>query len=221
MSKKQKFADELKRIIEDDRYGYDQSHRWGPDYDCSSLIIHCLAAAGYDVQEGSGYTGTLLNIAKHIGCDIYEFDGNVWDMEDIGFVWNVERHVEGVFNANLWGGAHINEFGDITGGMQGDQTGNEISYCTPYHLGSYPNDWDYYAVLPDDSDDSDDDDEYVEIHTTEHDWVRIDGLIDGIRCPSKNVKVDSWPTVPAHGIASDGDDYGGYLGTPAGTIRIW
>lgn len=61
---------------------------------------------------------------------------------------------------------------------------------------------------------------YTEVHTTAGKWTRLEGLIDGIRCPSKKVQVDSWPAVPAGGRASDGDDYAGDLGTPARVIRI-
>lgn len=30
-------------LANDDSYGYDQTHRWGPDYDCSSAVIKCMA----------------------------------------------------------------------------------------------------------------------------------------------------------------------------------
>ena len=33
-------------IAADARHGYDQTERWGPDYDCSSLVIHVWRAAG-------------------------------------------------------------------------------------------------------------------------------------------------------------------------------
>ena len=31
-------------MARDDRHGYDQEKRWGPDYDCSSFVIACLSA---------------------------------------------------------------------------------------------------------------------------------------------------------------------------------
>ena len=31
-------------IAADARHGYDQTERWGPDYDCSSLVIHVWRA---------------------------------------------------------------------------------------------------------------------------------------------------------------------------------
>ena len=33
-------------IAADDSHGYDQTSRWGPDYDCSSLVIDCFKRAG-------------------------------------------------------------------------------------------------------------------------------------------------------------------------------
>lgn len=47
-----------------------------------------------------------------------------------------------------WVQASINEKGTITGGQSGDQTGKEIGYCSPYHYGTYPNDWDYVLIPP-------------------------------------------------------------------------
>ena len=35
-------------IANDDSHGYDQTNRWGPDYDCSSLIIQAWQNAGVD-----------------------------------------------------------------------------------------------------------------------------------------------------------------------------
>ena len=37
-------------IAADASHGYDQTERWGPDYDCSSLVIHVWRAAGVPLQ---------------------------------------------------------------------------------------------------------------------------------------------------------------------------
>ena len=36
-------------IANDNTHGYDQQYRWGPDYDCSSLIISAWQQAGVPV----------------------------------------------------------------------------------------------------------------------------------------------------------------------------
>ena len=37
-------------IAADDSHGYDQAGRWGPDYDCSSLVISAFRKAGGSAQ---------------------------------------------------------------------------------------------------------------------------------------------------------------------------
>ena len=38
-------------------HGYDQGDRWGPDYDCSSMVISAYRAAGLPLR--STYTGNI------------------------------------------------------------------------------------------------------------------------------------------------------------------
>ena len=45
-------------IAADNSHGYDQIHRWGPDYDCSSLAISAYRAAGLELK-GATYTGNM------------------------------------------------------------------------------------------------------------------------------------------------------------------
>ena len=44
-------------IANDDSHGYDQGSRWGPDYDCSSLVISAWKQAG--VPLSCTYTGNM------------------------------------------------------------------------------------------------------------------------------------------------------------------
>ena len=44
-------------IAADDSHGYDQTSRWGPDYDCSSLVISAFKKAG--VPLSCTYTGNM------------------------------------------------------------------------------------------------------------------------------------------------------------------
>lgn len=40
-----------KDIANDNTHGYDQTNRWGPDYDCSSFVISAWDAAGVSVKS--------------------------------------------------------------------------------------------------------------------------------------------------------------------------
>ena len=40
-------------MANDDAHGYDQNHRNGPDYDCSSLVGTALHEAGFNVSPDS------------------------------------------------------------------------------------------------------------------------------------------------------------------------
>ena len=42
-------------IANDNTHGYDQQYRWGPDYDCSSLIISAWQQAGVPVKTKGAY----------------------------------------------------------------------------------------------------------------------------------------------------------------------
>lgn len=48
-------------IANDDSHGYSQSVRWGPSYDCSSLVISAWEQAGVPVKSvgGATYTGNM------------------------------------------------------------------------------------------------------------------------------------------------------------------
>ena len=47
-------------IANDPAHGYDQQNRWGPDYDCASLIISAWENAGVPVrQRGATYPGNM------------------------------------------------------------------------------------------------------------------------------------------------------------------
>lgn len=58
-----KAIEEAKRIANDNRHGYSQKNRNGkPDYDCSSLVIHCLDYGGFPMSSyGATYTGNMTN----------------------------------------------------------------------------------------------------------------------------------------------------------------
>lgn len=126
-------------IADDDSHGYDQSSRWGADYDCSSLIYEGFrVGGGFNLPVHSGYTGTMVSDFTNAGFTWYPGLGNdVSECMRGDILLNIVDHVELYIGNQQNVGAHINEFGDITGGEVGDQSGTEIS-ITGYY--SYP--WD-------------------------------------------------------------------------------
>ena len=125
-------------IAEDDSHGYDQSSRWGPDYDCSSFVISAFKKAG--VPLGCTYTGNMRGDMLRRGFE--DVTGSV----DLNTGAGLERGdvlLNHVHHTALYIGggqivqASVNELGGVTGGQTGDQTGREISTRGYYN---YP--WD-------------------------------------------------------------------------------
>lgn len=126
-------------IAKDNSHGYDQGSRWGPDYDCSSLIYEGFrVGGGFSLPEHSGYTGTMVNDFTAAGFEwLSGIGNNSSELQRGDILLNIQNHVELYLGEGRNVGAHCNEFGGITGGQTGDQTGNEIGEGGFY---SYP--WD-------------------------------------------------------------------------------
>ena len=132
----------IENLANDNSHGYDQLHRWGPDYDCSSAVIASWEGAGVPVHKnGASYTGNMLhsflkagfiNVTKTINLDTGEglMRGDV--------LLNVKHHTAMYAGNGMEVEASINEHGKATGGTTGDQTGREILIRT---YRNYP--WDY------------------------------------------------------------------------------
>lgn len=116
-------------IARDNSHGYDQGSRWGPDYDCSSLVYEAFrVGGGFDLPVHSGYTGTMVADFTAAGFTWLPGIGNsASELQRGDILLNIQAHVEIYLGENMNVGAHINEFGGIIGGQPGDQTGNEIS----------------------------------------------------------------------------------------------
>lgn len=126
-------------IAKDDSHGYDQIKRWGPDYDCSSLVIESFAQAGTKVKEnGATYTGNMRAAFLKSGfvdvTSLIELS-NGENLEPGDVLLNVEHHTELYIGDGRTVTASINEKGTISGGKSGDQTGKEIR-VRDYH--NYP-----------------------------------------------------------------------------------
>ncbi len=125
-AKIERMVQEAIKIASDDSHGYDQTHRQGPDYDCSSLVDACLKQAGIQTKWVPPYTGNQVEKLTQSGFvyiagvgtrkrgDILYRDGHT------GIYLGNNKTVEALYN----------EFGGITGGKSGDQTGREICVLT-------------------------------------------------------------------------------------------
>lgn len=128
-------------IANNPAHGYDQLHRWGPDYDCSSLVISAWESVGLAVREaGASYTGDMRG--AFLACGFRDVIGSVDLATGIGLepgdvLLNYAAHTAMVTGNGRIVAARINEHGQTTGGSTGDQTGREICQQNYYN---YP--WD-------------------------------------------------------------------------------
>ena len=124
-------------IANDDSHGYDQAHRDGPDYDCSSLVSWAYFKAGINTRPGyTPATGTMYVV--FIAAGFNDVTGQVDLGSGGGLVAGDVLLKPGNHTAMYIGNGQVveasqNEFGGITGGVSGDQTGKEI------HIGNYYN----------------------------------------------------------------------------------
>lgn len=112
-------------IANDDTHGYDQDERWGPDYDCASLVIQAFVEAGLDVRSlGATNTSNMRSAFVKAGFSQISYtDGMTLYPGDV--LWR-DGHCAMYIGDDQIVSAHINELGTITGGQTGDQTGHEI-----------------------------------------------------------------------------------------------
>ena len=115
-------------IANDNSHGYDQEHRTGPDYDCSSLITIALQKAGLGI--GVGTTSTMLSQLlgagfKNVTSKVNISNGSGMKRGDV--LLKPGSHTAMYIGDRKMVHARINEFGGVTGGKTGDQTGNEIA----------------------------------------------------------------------------------------------
>ena len=151
MGKIQKMVDYAVKIANDDSHGYSQSRRWetqGTDRDCSSLMYDAAHHAGYNVTvgpSGTHYTGTMIDDFRKAGFKVYDFDGNLNDLDKGDILvrdpWGEDGHTEMYIGNGKFVGAHGSEYGTADG-APGDQTGDEISVCNAY------GNWDYVLEPP-------------------------------------------------------------------------
>lgn len=118
-------------IAADDRHGYSQSHRNGPDYDCSSLVGTALSKASFAVSK---YSTTRNLESQLIKCGFKKCHAP-WKRGDIHLA--AGHHVTMSTDASHIVHASQSENGGIDG-ETGDQTGREIC-VRPYYDLPYEN----------------------------------------------------------------------------------
>ena len=133
MSAAEKAAAWAEGIALDDSHGYDQRGRWGPDYDCSSLVISAYKLAGLDLE--STYTGNMR--ADMLAHGFRDVTKSVDLASGAGLVRGDVLLNERSHTALYTGGGRLvhasgNERGGAVGGRTGDQTGREIG-TAPYY----------------------------------------------------------------------------------------
>lgn len=107
-------------IANDPAHGYDQAHRWGPDYDCASLVISAYKQAG--VPLTCTYTGNMrADMLRHGFVLVGKNDLQPGDV-----LLNDAAHTALYIGSGKIVAARINERNTTTGGQTGDQTGREI-----------------------------------------------------------------------------------------------
>ena len=124
-------------IAQDDNHGYSQDNRWGPDYDCSSLVISAYEQAGVPVKEaGATYTANMRRAFEQCGFKSIKYgSGAVLVKGDV--LLNEKHHAAMYIGNGQIVQASIAETGKIYG-KEGDQTTKEIEVRNVYRYG-----WDY------------------------------------------------------------------------------
>lgn len=115
-------------IANDDSHGYDQGSRWGPDYDCSSLVISAYENAGVPVKtNGAGNTRNMESIFIKTGFSyVPNFNPSSYANLIRGDVLLAHGHTAMYVGDGQLVEASQNEFKGAHGGKEGDQTGWEV-----------------------------------------------------------------------------------------------
>ncbi|MBR3008343.1 MAG: peptidoglycan-binding protein [Stomatobaculum sp.] len=113
-------------IAQDQRHGYSQTNRWGPDYDCSSLVIAAYEQAGIPVKKkGATYTGNMR--AAFLACGFRDVTYAIGKASGHGLqagdvLLNYAAHT----CLYIGGGKVVNARTSEGNDQSGDQSGGEI-----------------------------------------------------------------------------------------------
>lgn len=168
----EKYVQDAINIANDNSHGYSQINRWGPDYDCSSLVITVVQNNGIPVKtNGASYTGNMYTPFIHSGFkDVTQLCDNATGkgLERGDILLRPNGHVAIYLGKNQIVDAVSDEKGGKEGKTQGDQTNKEIA-IRPYYNGR----WRYILRYPTSTSDTSDkssqlDDDKIYIDGKEH-----------------------------------------------------
>lgn len=113
-------------IANDNTHGYDQEYRWGPDYDCSSLVYEGFrVGGGFKLPVHEGNTRTMYNDFTQLNFVWHPGNPDPSTLRRGDILWRT-GHTEVYIGDRQKVGAHMNEKNAKVGGQTGDQTGHEI-----------------------------------------------------------------------------------------------
>ena len=139
MSKIETYIAYMMELVTNPKHGYDQIHRWGEDYDCSSAIITAVQTVIPVKDAGATYTGNMKSVFTKCGFRASPYSkGMVLIRGDI--LLNEKYHTAMYIGNGKIAQFSSNENGRATGGRTGDQTGRESSVGNFYE---YSKGWDY------------------------------------------------------------------------------
>ena len=133
-------------IANDDSHGYSQTSRYGPDYDCSSLVITAFNNAG--VSTGSAtYTGNMISNFEANGFTWIPWStiGSSSNLQRGDILLNIQYHTAIYMGNNQVVEAHARSAADkaydnrdvrYANTLQGDQDGQEIRVTNYYWYSS-------------------------------------------------------------------------------------
>lgn len=126
-------------IAKDQSHGYSQQNRWGPNYDCSSLVISAYKHAGVPIDTTVvNYTGNLQNLKKYgfqdVTSKISLSSGSGLQRGDI--LWYHISGTNGHTAIYIGGGQIVHARGQSYGSSKTGDQGSEIA-VTSYYRGSW------------------------------------------------------------------------------------
>ena len=121
-------------IASDNTHGYSQTNRWGPDYDCSSLVISAWQSIGVPVKtNGATYTGDMYDVFIATGFEDVTDKVNLDSAIGAGMLAGDVLLNPGVHTAMFIGNAQIVHASSDKGHPEtGDQDGGEICVRSYY-----------------------------------------------------------------------------------------
>ena len=117
MTKTEKAVTWAIEIANDPAHGYDQDNRWGPDYDCSSLVISAWQQAGVPVKTKGAYNTKSMK-SVFLSCGFKDVTSSVnldngSGMKRGDVLLNIARHTVMHIGNGKVVSASINENGGL------------------------------------------------------------------------------------------------------------